>query len=128
MSWLTFLISFIGGAFTLLSQFLLLSFYKNVSPPCLFLVFLPLYIFHLLILVYLSIVGFRAVWSLLDLYYFPEQTELSQVTGLAIGLVLLTLLRMTSCLHAGVTFDYPRSVWVSPSQLSHHCISGPASS
>ena len=108
MCWLTFIITFFGGLLALMTQFLLLVLYKNFSGTCLYLLFLPLYALQLLLLVLLTVTGFRAVWYLLDVHYLPEQEEVSQLTGMAVGLVLLILLRVTSCLHPGVSFDHPR--------------------
>ena len=108
MCWLTFLITFLCGLLALMTQFLLLVLYKNFSGTCLYLLFLPLYALQLLLLVLLTVTGFRAVWYLLDVHYLPEQPEVSQLTGMAVGLVLLILLRVTSCLHPGVSFDHPR--------------------
>ena len=108
MCWLTFIITFFGSLLALMTQFLLLVLYKNFSGTCLYLLFLPLYALQLLLLVLLTVTGFRAVWYLLDVHYLPEQEEVSQLTGMAVGLVLLILLRVTSCLHPGVSFDHPR--------------------
>ena len=61
--------------------------------------------------VVLTISSFRAAWYLLDVYYLPAEQDISQLTAMAVGLVILILLRVTSCLHAGVSSDMPRSMY-----------------
>ena len=80
MSWWTFSISLVGSVVTFCSQFLLLSLYKNSAASCQYL-FLPLYSLQLLLQVYLTVSGFRASWSLMDVYWLPDQPELSQLTA-----------------------------------------------
>ena len=109
MSWWTFSISLVGSVVTFCSQFLLLSLYKNSAASCQYL-FLPLYSLQLLLQVYLTVSGFRASWSLMDVYWLPDQPELSQLTAMAAGLVLLILLQATTCLHPSINNDHPRYV------------------
>merc|ERR1712012_1290419 len=55
--------------------------------------------------VYFTINSFRAAWYLLDLYFFTSFKIISWVGGQILGLIILILLRCTSCLHAGIYRD-----------------------
>ena len=110
-SWFSLEVGWSGGCFVLLWQFVLISLlHNNVSAASQYFLFLPLYSLHLLLQVAITISSFRAAWYLLDVYYLPAAQETSQLTAMAVGLAILILLRVTSCLHAGVSSDAPRSV------------------
>ena len=109
-SWLSLQVGWTGGCFILLWQWVLLYLYHNVSAASQYFLFLPLYSLHLLLQVAITISSFRAAWYLLDVYYLPADEDTSQLTAMAGGLVILILLRVSSCLHAGISSDAPRSV------------------
>ena len=107
-SWFSLEVGWSGGCFVLVWQLVLFSLHNNLSAPAQYFLFLPLYSLHLLLQVFITISSFRAAWYLLDVYYLPSNPDTSQLTAMAVGLVILILLRVTSCLHAGVASDIPR--------------------
>ena len=109
-SWFSLEVGWSGGCFVLLWQWVLLYLHNNTSAASQYFLFLPLYSLHLLLQVVLTISSFRAAWYLLDVYYLPNDQDASQLSAMAVGLTILILLRVTSCLHAGVSSDAPRSV------------------
>ena len=59
-----------------------------------------------------TIATFRGYWSLIDLFVFPKQYNVSLVACLVVGCLLLMVLSATSSLHAGVSkaeIDDPQS-------------------
>ena len=109
-SWFSLGVGWSGGCFVLLCQFVLLYIHNNSSAASQYFIFRPLQSLHLLLQVAITISSFRAAWYLLDVYYLPAEKDISQLTAMAVGLVILILLRVSSCLHAGVSSDAPRSV------------------
>ena len=109
-SWFSLEVGWSGGCFVLLGQWVLLYLHNKPSAASQYFLFLPLYSLHLLLQVVFTISSFRAAWYLLDVYYLPTDQDTSQLTAMAVGLAILILLRVTSCLHAGVSSDAPRSV------------------
>ena len=110
-SWFSLEVGWSGGCFVLVWQLVLLSLHNNLSAASQSFLFLPLYSLHLLLQVFITISSFRAAWYLLDVYYLPTDPDTSQLTAMVVGLVILILLRVTSCLHAGVSSDRPRSTY-----------------
>ena len=109
-SWFSLGVGWSGGCLVLLCQFVLLYIHNNSSAPSQYFIFRPLHSLHLLLQVAITISSFRAAWYLLDVYYLPAEKDISQLTAMAVGPVILILLRVSSCLHAGVSSDAPRSV------------------
>ena len=58
--------------------------------------------------VFITIASFRGSWYLMDLYFLPEAESTSQVLGMIIGALILCLLKLISCLHAGISSDSHR--------------------
>ena len=59
-----------------------------------------------------TIATFRGYWSLIDVFVFPKQYNVSLVACLIVGCLLLMVLSATSNLHAGVSkaeIDDPQS-------------------
>ena len=110
-SWFSLEVGWSGGCFVLLWQLVLFSLHNNLSAASQYFLFLPLYSLHLLLQVFITISSFRAAWYLLDVYYLPADQDTSQLTAMVVGLVILIVLRVTSCLHAGVSTDMPRSMY-----------------
>ena len=107
-SWFSLEVGWSGGCFVLIWQLVLFSLHNNLSAPAKYFLFLPLHSLHLLLQVFITISSFRAAWYLLDVYYLPSDQDTSQLTAMAVGLVILILLRVSSCLHAGGSSDIPR--------------------
>ena len=109
---LAFSIGLCGSLVVLLSQLLTLHISQISSNLFIYFIFLPLYSIQVLLLVYLTIISFRGAWYLMDVYsvYLSVDLTTSRLIAMIVGFFILAVLRVSSCLHVGVSFDHPRLV------------------